>query len=98
VQGQRGSHSTLSDTRAYQLDCTLRVDELTHLPLRVDHLSVNGKIENAAVTIDQIDDQTDVLPQLPLDYFRQTGGALVVVSGGAVCDGDRHTWLPETRA
>ncbi len=54
--------------------------------LAVDQLAVDGDIEDAAATIDEL----DVSTELGLDGVRQTGGLGSVVSFHAVFDGNVH--------
>ena len=65
--------------------------EAAHLFLGEDKVVPHGDFEDAPVAADQLRLDTE----LPLDFSRQTGGARVVVSTGAVLDGDvcRHSLL-----
>ena len=65
--------------------------EAAQLFLGEDEVASHGDFEDAPVTADHLRLDTE----LPLDFSRQTGGARVVVSTGAVLDGDicRHSLL-----
>jgi hypothetical protein len=67
-----------------RLDHFARLGEASHLLLREDQLVADGDVEDAAVALDEV--RLDAEPTV--DLFRQTGGAGVVASGGAVLDGD----------
>jgi hypothetical protein len=59
--------------------------ETAQLSLREDQVVADGDLEDAATTADQLGGDAE----LAFDLSRQTGGAGVVVSAGAVLDGDR---------
>jgi hypothetical protein len=65
--------------------------EAAQLFLGEDEVVPHGNFEDAPVAADQLRFDTE----LPLDFSRQTGGARIVVSTGAVLDGDicRHSSL-----
>jgi hypothetical protein len=65
--------------------------EAAGLLLREDDLVVDRDLEHPAGSLDEL----GLDAELPLDLFRQTGGARIVVSDGAVLDDHvgRHTLL-----
>jgi hypothetical protein len=68
-----------------------RLRKAAGLLLGEDELVVDRDLEHPAGSLDEL----GLDAKLPLDLFRQTGGARIVVSDGAVLDGDvgRHTLL-----
>jgi len=63
--------------------------ESAGLPLGEDELAVHLDLEDAARPLDELRLDAELL----LDLCRQTGGARIVVSDGAVLDRDGHTLL-----
>lgn len=66
--------------------------EAAQLFLGEDQLAPDGDLEDAAVALDQLRLDAELL----LDRVRQTGGAGIVISAGAVLDGNvsRHAHPP----
>ena len=59
---------------------------VVHLPTGVDHLVVDGNVEDAARTLDE----RALNPEFFLDLSRQTDGARLIVSLHAEFDADAH--------